>query len=140
MSYGQSCEDAIKAARDSFNALTADQQALVINLDKLIKAENDYAKVKEVVEKVDNLDDIRYNQSSQTKINDARNAFEALTKDQKDIYPKDSLQTIVDYETAYEALGKIHNIGEVSYDTYSEDRINESLKRIYRVKYADKVE
>ena len=128
MSYGKPCEDAIKAARDAYDALTEDQKLLVVNYDMLTKAESDYAKVKEVVEKVDNIGDIRYNQSSYGKIRDARDSYESLTKDQKDAFPSDSLQEIVDYEKAYETLGKIYDIGDVSYDTESESKINESRK------------
>lgn len=126
MSYGQTCEDAIKAARDAYDALSEDQKPLVVNYDMLTKSENDYAKVKEVVEKVDNIGDIRYNQNSYSKISDSRDSYEALSKDQKDFFPSDSLQEIVDYEKAYETLGKIYVIGDVEYNTDSEEKINEA--------------
>lgn len=128
MSYGQTCEDAIKASRDAYAALNEDQKPLVVNYDMLTKAESDYAKVKEVVEKVDNIGDIRYNQNSYAKISDSRDSYEALSKDQKGFFPSDSLQEIVDYEKAYETLGKIYGIGDVAYDTDSEEKINETRK------------
>ena len=126
MSYGKPCEDAIKAAREAYDALSEYRKTLVVNYDMLLKAENDYAKVKEVVEKVDNIGDIRYDQNSSDKISDSRDSYEALSKDQKDFFPSDSLQEIVDHEIAYETLGKIYVIGDVAYDSDSEEKINEA--------------
>ena len=126
LTYGEEQEQAIIDARNSYNELKADQQPLVINLDMLTKAEEDYASVKAVVEQVDNLGDIRYDEESDKKIKDAREKYEALSEDQKKFYPADSLKVIVNYETSYEALDKIYHIGDVSYNTESEDLINEA--------------
>ena len=126
MVYGEACEQAIQTARDAYTALTGDQKPLVVNYAELTKAEADYIAVKTVVVEVSNLGDIRHDEASLNKIESARNNYEALTNDQKGFYPADSLQTIVDYETAYEALNRIYNIGGVSYDSECETRIDEA--------------
>ena len=127
MSYGEDCENAIQVARDAYEALDdSDQKPKVVNLDMLIKAEEDYARVVEVVGKVDDVGDIRHDEDSLNRIHEARDAYEALTVDQKGFFPEDVLQQIVDYEKAYEALDKFYEIGEVSYDTDSEEKINEA--------------
>ena len=127
MSYGEDCENAIQAARDAYEALDdSDQKPKVVNLGMLIKAEEDYARVVEVVGKVDDIGDIRHDEDSLNRIHEARDAYEALTVDQKGFFPEDVLQQIVDYEKAYEALNKFYEIGEVSYDTDSEEKINEA--------------
>ena len=126
MVYGEDCENAIEEARNAFIALEDDQEQYVVNYDKLTKAEEDYAAVEAVVEQVAALGDIRHDKDSKDKIDAAREAYENLTEDQKNFYPDFSLQDIVDYETSYEALDKIYAIGDIGYDTESEDRIKEA--------------
>ena len=123
MVYGEKCETAIKTARNAFDALKDDQEEYVVNYYMLLKAEEDYAAVKKVVEEVDALGDIRYDEESLEKIEHARESYTNLTEDQKALYPDYSLEDIVDYETAYEALEYIYDIGEVNYDTTSEGKI-----------------
>ena len=126
MVYGKDCEDAIQAAREAYDALKEDQKPLVVNYGLLTKAEEDYAADKAVVEQVAALGDIRYDEESLEKIEAAREAYENLTEDQKAFYPAESLKTIVDYETAYDALEKIYNVGKVGYDSDSEGKIDDA--------------
>ena len=126
MVYGENCENAIKEARDAYSALADDQEQYVVNYDMLLKAEEDYAAVKAVVEEISNLGDIRHDEESLAKIQHVRESYEALTEDQKQLYPDSYLQDIIDYETAYEALDKIYAVGEVGYDHESEGRIKDA--------------
>ena len=126
MEYGEDCEDAIEAARTAYEALEDDQEQFVINYNMLTKAEEDYAAVEAVVAEVAALGEIRHDEESLEKIEHARDAYEALSEDQKGFYPDFSLEDIKDYETAYEALDKIYYIGEISYDTESENKIYEA--------------
>ena len=128
MVYGEDCEQAIEDARNAYNALEDDQEQYVVNYNMLIKAEEDYAAVELVVTEVSNLGDIRHDEESLAKIEHARESYESLTSDQKGFYPDFSLEDIVDYETAYEALDKIYYIGTVSYDTESEKKIDDARK------------
>ena len=126
MVYGEECEKAMEDARNAYEDLTADQKPLVINLDMLVKAEEDYAAVEAVVQEVADLGAIRYDDESLDKIEHARESYENLTDDQKNLYPDFSLEDIVDYETAYVALDKIYHIGDVSYTSESEGLIEEA--------------
>ena len=126
MVYGEGCEKAIETARNAFDALEDDQEQYVVNYELLLKAEEDYAAVKKVVEEVAALGDIRHDEESLKKIEHARAEYNALTPDQKALYPHDSLEDIVDYETAYKALDYIYNIGDVNYDTDSQEKIEEA--------------
>lgn len=126
MVYGEDCEDAIEAARSAYDSLEDDQKQYAVNYDLLTKAESDYASVEAVVEQVKVLGDIRHDEESLAKIESARSAYEGLSADQKDFYPEGSLQTIVDYETAYDTLDKIYEIGAVEYNSESQDKINEA--------------
>lgn len=126
MVYGDECEASIIDARNEFENLTEDQKAFVINIDDLLKAENDYAAVKEVVSEVSELGDITHDEESLRKIQNVRKHYESLSDDQKDIYPEAFLEDIEDYETAYAALDMIYQIGDIGYDEESEGRINEA--------------
>ncbi len=123
MEYGQAQVDAINEARSDYNALSEDQQDLVVNYDMLQKAETDYAAVEAVVTLINNIGDIRFNEESDNKIVEARTAYENLEDDQKAFFPEDVLQSLEDYEKAWEALERFYAIGEVTNDTESADRI-----------------
>lgn len=124
--YNIQCENYLKEVRNAFTDLEDDQEQYVVNIDILIKAETDYAAVKAVVKEVDVLGAIRHDEESSNKIKHARASYEALTADQKSFYPAYSLQTIIDYETAYVALDKIYNIGLVRYTYECEEAIKDA--------------
>ncbi|MBP5092309.1 MAG: InlB B-repeat-containing protein, partial [Bacilli bacterium] len=126
MSYGMNCLRDIEEARSAYDALNDERKELVANYAELTKAEEDYSSVEAVVGEVNSLCAIRHDEESLAKIVSARNHYEALTTDQKGFFPNYSLQEIVDYETVYEALDQIYEIGVVEYDSEPEGRINKA--------------
>ena len=76
----------IDLARESYDGLTTDQKALVSNYDVLTAAEVRYANLgaaDEVKTLVDAIGDVTYSTESKDKIDAAREAYDALTADQK---------------------------------------------------------
>ena len=129
--------DKIKAARDAYNALTDAQKALVENYKTLTDAEAKYAELvktaedevatKAVEDKIDAIGTVTL--SSENKIKEARNAYEALTDIQKALVSNlDKLESAekalagLKDEAAADAVEKlIDAIGTVTLD--SEDKI-----------------
>ena len=137
---------AIEAARGAYEALTAPQKKLVANLSELKRAETIYAALKKaddaekgrdeeveaVIEKIQNIGTVTL--ESKTKIDEARNAYDALSDEQKELVT--NYEVLTQAETAYAELSgaqhtdinaaksvmeKIEAIGEVTLD--SKDKI-----------------
>ena len=95
--YTETCKGKIDDASTAYNALTADQKALVTNLDVLTtakqtydslkaaadKLEADKAKANAVVAKINAIGTVEYTDVCKGKIDEASNAYNALTADQK---------------------------------------------------------
>ena len=129
----------IDAARAAYNALTAEQKALVPNYKALTDAEAAYAALKanhEAIDNVTNLIDaigtVEYTAESKAKIDAAREAYDALTASQKALVP--NYKALTDAEAAYAALkadkdaadratALIDAIGTVEYTTESKAKI-----------------
>ena len=76
----------IDLARESYDGLTAEQKALVSNYDVLTAAEVRYADLRAADEAktlIDAIGDVAYSTESKGKIDAAREAYDALTADQK---------------------------------------------------------
>ena len=95
--YTDACKGKIDAANKAYNALTADQKALVTNLDVLTKAKQTYetlkaaaeklaadkAKADPVIAKINAIGKVEYTYACKDKIDEANKAYNALTADQK---------------------------------------------------------
>ena len=95
--YTYVCKDKIDEANNAYNALTADQEALVTNLDILTTAKQTYEELKAaaeklasdkvkadpVIAKINAIGNVEYTDACKDKIDDASNAYDALTDDQK---------------------------------------------------------
>ena len=95
--YTDVCKGKIDAASTAYNALTADQKALVTNLDVLNKAQQTYetlkaaaeklaadnAKADAVIAKITAIGKVEYTDACKGKIDAANKAYNALTADQK---------------------------------------------------------
>ena len=133
-----SSSSTIKAARSAYNALTADQKKQVTNYDVLQKAESelsDLQKADAVVTKIKNIGTVTL--KSESKIKQARTAYDALTDAQKKLVSnKDVLEKAestlkelqdakaADVKAAEEVTNKISAIGDVTLE--SEDAIKEA--------------
>ena len=123
-------KDAIKDARDTYDALTDDQKKQVTNYDVLQKAESelsDLQKADAVVTKIKNIGKVTL--KSESKIKQARTAYNKLTDKQKtlvtnyDVLEK-AEKDLADLKAADQVSKNITNIGTVTLE--SEDAIKEA--------------
>lgn len=112
-------KDAIKDARDTYDALTDDQKKQVTNYDVLETAEAKLSdlQVENVKTKIDGIGEVTLSSSSTIKA--ARSAYNALTADQKkQVTNYDVLQKaeseLSDLQKADAVVTKIKNIGTVT--------------------------
>ena len=119
VAYTEACKNLIDAARNAYNALTADQKALVTNIEVLTTAETTYANLKaaaekaaadklaadDVIAKINAIGEVAYTEACKNLIDAARNAYTALTEDQKALVT--NLSVLTDAETKYAELEAI---------------------------------
>ena len=121
---------AINAAWDGYNKLTAEQKELVTKLSTLQEATRKWNQLKadEVIKLIDKIED-PVTEKSSASIGAARKAYDALTKDQKNLVT--NVKKLTDAETAYakltaseedkkkaqEVMDKISKIGDVTKDS-----------------------
>ena len=116
--YTDASKAKLDAASEAFNALTAEEQALVSNKGALDNALTAYAKLKEDHEKadavialIDAIGEVEYTQECKDKIDAARTAYDALSEDQKALVGEEKLGTLVAAETLYAQLAALANRG-----------------------------
>ena len=133
---------AIDAAKDAFDALTEEQQALVDDehKDALADAEAAYKPLEDVAKAnaakalIEAIGEVEDTQDSKNAIDAAREAYDALTDDQKALITEDA-PTIVTAEATYttlhannfaaaEVVALINAIGTVEYTETSKNKID----------------
>ena len=154
--YTDACKGKIDAANTAYNTLTADQKALVTNLDVLTNAQQTYdnlkaaadklaadkAKADPVIAKIAAIGKVEYTYACKDKIDEANNAYNALTNDQKALVTNVDVLTTAKqtYETLKAAaeklaadktkadavIAKITAIGKVEYTYACKDKIDEA--------------
>ena len=112
--YTNECHQEILDARAAYEALTAEQKALVdaTTLQVLTDAEADYAAseanhnaANAVIALINAIDDpVAYTDACHQEILDAREAYDNLTQAQKDLIDASTLQKLTDAEDAYASL------------------------------------
>ena len=137
-------KDAIDAARNAYNALTDDQKALVKDPDDLTAAEADYkaledaAKANAVKELINSIGDVEYTEDCKDKIDAAKDAYDALSPDQKALIEQD-VPTMTTADDTYrllransiaaaEVIALIEAIGEVEYTEESKAKIEAAME------------
>ena len=110
--YTSACKKKIDAARSAYDALTDAQKALVDNYETLTAAEARYAALKKaaadqkkadaVIAKINAIGTVEYTDACKAKIDEARTAYDALTKAQKRLVT--NYKTLTDAEARYEEL------------------------------------
>ena len=114
--YTDACKGKIDAANKAYNALTADQKALVTNLEILTKAQQTYetlkaaaeklaadkAKADVVIAKITAIGKVEYTDACKGKIDAANKAYNALTADQKALVT--NLEVLTNAQQTYETL------------------------------------
>ena len=156
--YTDACKGKIDAANKAYNVLTADQKALVTNLNVLTKAQQTYdnlkaeaeklaadkAKADAVIAKITAIGKVEYTDACKDKIDDASKAYDALTDDQKALVTnlnvltkaKQTYETLkadaeklaADKEKADAVIAKITAIGEVEYTEACKGKIDDASK------------
>jgi len=126
--YTKESKELIDNARASYDALSDEQKALVVNYTTLTKDEDDYQKVDVVANEINNIGSIRYNEESNSKIKDARESYKSLSKDQKAFFPSAEQESLQNYEESYKVLEKIYSIGNVEYNNKSQKLIDDARK------------
>ena len=164
--YTETCKDKIDAASSAYNALTDDQKALVTNLDVLTTAKQTYdnlkaaaeklaadkAKAEPVIAKINAIGKVEYTDACKNKIDEANNAYNALTTDQKALVTNlgvlttaqqtyDNLKAAAEKLAADKAkadavIAKISAIGKVEYTDACKGKIDEANK-VYNALTAD---
>ncbi len=149
--WGQKIED----ARNAYNKLTSTQKNMVGDdvYKKLTDAEEKYSKwkVDEVLKKIDNIGTVTATQESLNKIEEAREAYERLTEEQKKAISDEILKKLTDAEQAYDKLTggtnqkaadavreKINAIGEVKNTEECSNKIKEARKAYDELTYIQK--
>ena len=104
--------DKIKTAREALDALTSEQQAQIpeATRNKLIEAEKAYQAIldqkatNEAIQKINAIGEVT--KDSGAAIKAARDAYDALTDEQKALVPADKLKKLTDAEAKYADLTK----------------------------------
>ena len=139
--YTPECKELIDAARDAYEELTEDQQALVENYQDLVDAEEAYAELEadhqaaeEVEGLIEAIGEVEYTPECEEAIDAAREAYEALTDAQKELVSEEALDALEEAEAAYKELDDnahvdafldlLEAIGEVEYTPECKDAID----------------
>ena len=124
--------DDIVAAEEAYAALkesNPDAAALVekSNHDALVEARESYDEVEEVVASIENIGKVTHGGETDSKeaIDEAREAYDSLSDEEKALVDgyQETGKALDDAENVYEAMEKIDAIGEISYDTDTEEKI-----------------
>jgi glutamine phosphoribosylpyrophosphate amidotransferase len=115
VTYTEESKAKIEAARAAWNALTETQQALVDNLETLTAAEDTYAELEAAAEqaadqaaasavmaKINAIGEVEYTDACEASIEEARDAYNSLTDEQKALV--ENLETLTNAEAAYAEL------------------------------------
>ena len=156
--YTDACKDKIDEANNAYNALTADQKALVTNFNVLTTAQQTYDNLKvaaeklaadkaaanKVINKIKAIGTVEYTEACKKKIDAASTAYNALTDDQKALVTNlDVLTTVqqtydnlkaaaeklaADKAAANKVINKIKTIGTVEYTDACKKKIDAASK------------
>ncbi len=145
--YNDACKGKIDAANKAYNALTADQKALVTNLEVLTKAQQTYetlkataeklaadkAKADPVIAKINAIGKVEYTYACKDKIDAANNAYNALTADQKALVT--NLEVLTKAQQTYETLKTAAE--KLAADKAKADAVIAKITAIGKVEYTD---
>ena len=145
--YTDACKDKIDAASNAYEALTADQKALVTNLDVLTTAQQTYDNLKaaaeklaadkaaanKVINKINAIGTVEYTEACKKKIDAASTAYNALTADQKALVT--NLDVLTTAQQTYETLKAAAE--KLAADKAAANKVINKIKAIGTVEYTD---
>ena len=135
--YTDACKNKIDDATTAYNTLTEDQKALVSNLDVLTTAKQTYdnlktaaeklaadkAKAEPVIAKINAIGNVEYTDACKSKIDEANNAYNALTTDQKALVTNlDVLTTAQQTYDNLKAAAEKLAADKVAFDKYKSEQ------------------
>ena len=147
MEYTAESKAKIDDARTAYDALTETQKALVTNYETLTAAQTRYAELKAtadqavadqaaadgVKEKINAIGEVEYTAESKAKIDDASDAYNALTETQKALVTNyDVLEAA---EACYNELKAAAD--QAAADQAAADAVKEKINAIGEVEYTD---
>ncbi len=97
-------KQAITEAKDAFDKLTDEQKGMISDAGKKkLKDTEDKLKAAEAIAKIDAIGNVTLDNAKEKKplIDDARNAYDKLTKDQQALIPEEKAKKLADAEEAY---------------------------------------
>ena len=133
------CKGKIDAARNAYDALTAEQKGLVAAsyVQTLEDAEAEYKTLHDqnmanaVKALINAIGDVEYTETCKGKINAAREAYDSLTADQKALISAEEYKVLTDAEAEYANLKAINDakdlikaIGKVEYTEACKNKID----------------
>ena len=140
VTYDNATKARINDARTKYNLLIDQLKTRVTNIATLEEKEAEYAKFEadhaaagKVIESINNIGDVIFDDESKTKLEEVRAQYDALTEEQKPLVT--NYQTLVDGEALYAAMqadddsannveSLIDAIGVVSYTEESKGKID----------------
>ena len=161
VTYTDECKARIDEARAAYDVLNNSQKTRITNYSTLTDAEAEYARLKaqaekaeadkraadDVIAKINNIGTVELSEESKNKIEEARNAYDALTDEQKalvnnystltkaeDTYSRllaekaDKEKAEADKSAAKAVIDKINAIGTVEYTDACKQRIDDARK------------
>ena len=145
--YTDACKGRIDDASTNYDALTDEQKALVTNLDVLTTAKQTYetlkaaaeklaadkAKADAVIAKISAIGKVKYTDACKKKIDNASNAYNALTDDQKALVS--NLEVLTTAKQTYETLKAAAE--KLAADKAKADDVIAKINAIGNVEYTD---
>ena len=108
-------KQAIEAARAAYDALPEALKPDITNYSTLQDAEALFNPVENVVGLANDIKTVEDSEAYRAKVKSARDAYDALSADQKALLPADVLTTIQNAEAAVSVMNAINAIGTVKY-------------------------
>jgi len=130
--YTDLCKEKIDTARGAYDFLKEEEKAQVTNYNTLVEAENDYTNAGLVIGKINNIGDVEYTPEIKALIDEAREAYDALTQKAKNAVSnynvltqkEASYKTLDDNYKSSQVIELIKNIGTVTYSNESKKLID----------------
>lgn len=96
--------DDIEAAREAYDQLSDEEKAIVESYNNSEQILKDAEDVYEVIELISNIDDVTYDENTKQAIDEAREAYNKLSKEQKQKIKPSYLNILVQAENQYESF------------------------------------
>ena len=121
--YTEESKALIDVAREAYDALTDSEKDEVSTENILESAEELYNAVDEVVKEIEGAKPA-YTQEYKDALDQSKENYEALTDEQKEIFPDATKALLEDKETAYDVMSSVNAIGTVEYSATTKAKID----------------